>query len=237
MTTEKTDLPIEYNPMERKKKLIERFLKTEGFDFSDAELLELILRIGSSGGDVDKITADIITKFRNVSKAINAPVDELLKVDKVNENTAALLKVVAACAKRASSENVLADKGSVLKNWEKFKEYCRQNMAHAEVEEFRIFLLDENMHCFKDVVVSKGTVNQTTAYPREIARMVVQNNAKSVILAHNHPSGDCKPSDEDVVLTEKICEVLNYAGIRVFDHLIITEGPIFSFRNEGLIKG
>jgi len=221
---------------ERKKELTERFLSEGGANFSDCELLELILLIGKSGKEVAELTFNIFDKFRSIDKVLNAPIAELLQIKNLSENTATLLKIIAACGKRAAAENIHSAQTSVLEHWEKFEEYCRQNMAHSEVEEFRVFLLDDKWHCFKDEIMSRGTVNHTTAYPREIVRFALQNKAKGIILAHNHPSGDCKPSNDDVVLTEKICEVANYAEIKVLDHLIVTEGPIFSFKSAGLIK-
>ena len=221
---------------ERKKELIKRFWANGGTDFNDHELLELILLISQPGKKAVELKEKILEKFKSFDKAVNASVDELMKVKNLSEHTAASLKIIAACGKRASAESMYSSQTSVLEHWEKFEEYCRQNMAYAEVEEFRVFLLDDNWHCFKDKIMSRGTVNQTVAYPREIVRFALQNNAKSIILAHNHPSGNGMPSDEDVILTEKIRETAKYAGIKVLDHLIITEGPIFSFKAEGFFE-
>ena len=225
------------NRSDRKSELLRRFQKTEGADFSDRELLELILLISAAGNYKSNLTEIIFNKFSNICKIINAPLNELSEIEDINENTIVALKVIAACGKRASAESMYSSKNSVVKDWDKFLEFCRQSMAYSDVEEFRIFMMDENMHCFESRIVSRGIVNQTVAYPRDIIRLAIQNNAKSLILAHNHPSGNCLPSDDDIILTENIYEAATSAGIKIFDHLIITEGSIFSFKNSGYIKG
>ena len=108
-------------------------------------------------------------------------------------------------------------------------------MAYSEIEEFRVFYLDEDMRCFENKTMSKGSINCTVAHPREIIKTALKLKAKNLILAHNHPSGDSHPSDEDVTLTSDIYYATLDAGINIFDHLIVTSNDIFSFRNEGYL--
>lgn len=220
----------------RKEILIELFQDRNGTVMSDCELLELVLSIVNSRSDCRKTAADILKKFGDFSKAVNAPVKRLLEINGMSENSATALKLIAACGKRVSAENTEEQKNSILSEWDKFTEFCRQNMAYEDVEEFRIFLIDEHFHCFGNKVISRGTVNQTYAYPRDIVQIAEEQKAKYIILAHNHPSGNCKPSDEDNELTSNVFEATEGVGINLFDHLIVTSGDIYSYRANGFFE-
>ncbi len=218
-----------------KEKLCNLFLYKDDV-LSEEERAELLLLIGCSKNNFQEKIKALFKKFGNLNNILTAPLDELCSVDGISENTAAVFKVVAACAKRSAMEAVKTKKSSVLENWDLFLDYCRQDMAYNDIEEFKMFLLDENLRYFADKTLSKGTINRTVAHPREIIKTALKHNAKNIILAHNHPSGNCKPSDADVMLTHDICSVAESVGITVFDHLIITNNNIFSFRNEGYLN-
>lgn len=220
----------------RKLDLLYIFQNDGGSGLSDRDLIELIILIANPRADYKKLSDDILQEFKNLSEATNASFNKLRKIKGITENLAAAFKVINICGIRAAEENIKEKDFSILTKWDDFLDYCRQSMAYGEVEEFRIFLLDKDLHCFYNKLISKGTVNQTVAHPREIARFAMDKNAANVILAHNHPSGGCKPSDDDNSLTKDITEALRDVGINVFDHLIITRGPIYSFRKDGFFE-
>ena len=221
--------------MESKEKLINRFLYSDDV-LSEEEQTELLLLIGCAKNNFQEMEKALLKKFGNLNNILTSSLEDLCAVDGISENAAAVFKVVSACAKRSAMEAVKTKQISILENWDLFLDYCRQDMAYNDIEEFKMFLLDENMRYFADKTLSKGTVNRTVAHPREIIKTALKCNAKNIILAHNHPSGNCKPSDADVILTQDICSVAENAGLSVFDHLIITSGNIFSFRNEGYLN-
>ncbi len=215
--------------------LISSLLK-DGSSLSDADLLKLLLLINNSRrNNQDEITNKLMTEFKNLSSLINAEKEKIIQISNISDNTATALKIIKACANRSATEALHNQEGSVLKNWNEFLQYCRQTMAYSDVEEFHVFFLDEKLHCFENKILSKGTINQTVAHPREVIKQAISLKAKNLILAHNHPSGDCTPSFEDIDLTRDICQVAESMGIKIIDHLIVTTGPICSFKQEGLL--
>ena len=145
------------------------------------------------------------------------------------------LKLVLTCSLRSSSLFFANNDEPVVTYWEQFEDYCRQKMAHSQVEEFRVFFFDDARKYKGEKVLSVGTINRTSAPPREIIRAAIENQAVTIILAHNHPDGKCKPSDADKFVTDQICTVAQAMEVEVFDHLIITQNEVFSFRRSGLI--
>ena len=203
---------------------------------SDVDLLKLFLLINNSRqNNSDEAINKLMTKFQNLGSLLNAEKEKIIQVSGMSDNMATALKVIKACARRSATEALHNQKSSVLKNWNEFLQYCRQIMAYSDVEEFHVFFLDEKLQCFENKMLSKGTINQTVAHPREVIKQALSLKAKNLILAHNHPSGDCTPSFDDIDLTRDICQVAESVGIHVIDHIIVTEGPVCSFKKEGLL--
>ena len=108
-------------------------------------------------------------------------------------------------------------------------------MAHKSIEQFRVIFLDTRNRIICDEEQTKGSVNQTSIYPREVAKRALSLNATAVILVHNHPSGDPKPSQADIDMTNKVDVVLQSLDIKLHDHLIIGKEDIISFKSTGLL--
>ena len=177
----------------------------------------------------------LVAQYGDIGGVLHAPAHELIDVCGLSVNTLALLKVVATCALRSSSACFSDSDQPIIAYWDQFEDYCRQLMAYNEVEEFRVFFFDDVLHYKGSKLMNTGTVNKTMAHPREIIKAALDNKAVIIILAHNHPSGECKPSAADKQLTEEIRMVADAMDIEVYDHLIVTRNEIFSFRNSGLI--
>jgi DNA repair protein RadC len=114
-------------------------------------------------------------------------------------------------------------------------EYFRRLLATKAVEEFTVALLNAQNKLMKTVTISKGTVNETAVYPREIVKLVILNNAHTVILAHNHPGGSTKPSQADISTTKNIKAALDTLNIKVLDHIIVSGDRYISFAEQGLL--
>jgi DNA repair protein RadC len=123
----------------------------------------------------------------------------------------------------------------IIKGWTALLDYCRIHMGHNRHEEFHILFLNNKLALIADEVQSRGTVDQTPLYPREVMKRALELSATAVILVHNHPSGDSSPSKEDIALTKQVVEAGKSLGIAVHDHVIVTAGDSFSFRAHGLI--
>lgn len=214
----------------------QRFLLGDGRDMEDYELLELLLTIAIPRKDVKPIAKELIRKFGDFSGVISAPVNELMLVPGIKENSAVALKLVKAGAIRLSWQVLNNSDIPVLGSWDQIIDYCRALIANCPVEEFHIIYLNSKLRVIGSELHQKGTVNQVSAHPREIIKSAIAKNAKGIILVHNHPSGDTKPSEADIVLTRQTVDTANAIGLKVIDHLIIGKNSIFSFHDAGYIK-
>lgn len=213
-----------------------KFLADNGANMPDYELLELLLTIAIPRRDVKPLAKKLIAEFGNISGVINAPYEKLIEVSGISETSAAILKIVAACGVRSSSESLCSRDDKIFTFWSDFLGFCRQKMAYNETETLQIFFLNDNLKYLGDEVLSRGTVNKLSVYTRDIINAALKHNATGIVLAHNHPSGDCEPSDEDLFLTSEIAELLKGLDIVLHDHLIVTKSKIFSFRDAGLMN-
>jgi len=233
MTTTAKEKPLYLGHRAR---LRTRFLADDGASMPDYEVLELLLTMSIPRRDVKPLAKKLIAKYGDIGAVLHAPANELLEVCGLSENTLALLKVVAACSLRLSSAAFSDRDEPIIAFWDQFEDYCRQLMAYKDIEEFRVFFFDSALHYKGSKLMNTGTIDKTSAHPREIIRAALEKKAVSIVLAHNHPSGDCKPSNADRRLTNDILLVAEAMDIDVYDHLIITRNKIFSFRSAGFIK-
>ena len=218
-----------------RKRLKERFLSDEGKSMPDYELLELLLCMAIPRKDVKEKAKDLIKHFGSFNKVITAT-QQNLKDYGLTENVIVALKLVTAAAIKISWLELNEKETPVISNYDYMIDYCKASMAHLDHEEFRIILLNAKLEVIKEHLLQKGSINGVQIHPREVLKTVLNTNATSVILTHNHPGGKSEPSRNDIVLTKQIVEILNAAGIVVFDHIIISENSYYSFRDNHLIK-
>ena len=126
-------------------------------------------------------------------------------------------------------------KRPVLGSWQSVMDYLHADMAHIMFERFRVLFLDTKNNLLTDEVLGQGTVNQAPVYVREVIKRALELGASAVILVHNHPSGDTKPSRDDIRLTEEVVKAGKPLGIAVHDHLIIGANGHTSFATLGLL--
>ena len=122
----------------------------------------------------------------------------------------------------------------VVSSWDALLTYCHTVMAHRDTEQFRILFLDTKNVLIADEEQAKGTLDHVPVYPREVVKRALELNAASMILVHNHPSGDPTPSQADIAMTRQISDAAGTLGITVHDHLIIGKSCEISFRAQGL---
>lgn len=216
-----------------RKRLRERFLKGGAEALADYELLEMILFPAKPMGDVKPIAKSLLAKFKTFGGVLHAESEMLLKVEGVSEAALVAIKVAKAASERLLKEEV-EDK-PVMKSWTQLLDYCRIHIGHNTHEEFHVLFLDSKLQLIADERQQKGTVNHTPVYPREVVKRALELGASSLILAHNHPSGDVNPSKEDVDITKLIIAAAKPLGIEVHDHLIIGAKKHFSFKSKGVI--
>ena len=216
-------------------RLRDRFLNGGGKSMADYELLELLLTYAIPRRDVKPIAKDIVRKFGSLAGAAKASVPQLVEVNGVKENTAVLLKVIQEAARRFSWAELSATDAPVISNWDAMIDYCRTEMSHLDIEEFRIIFLGVKFRVIGEEVMQRGTINQVAIHPREVVKMAMEKKASALILVHNHPSGDVKPSRADVEITKQIKQALEAINISLLDHIIISKYDYASLKSLQVI--
>jgi DNA repair protein RadC len=211
----------------------QRLLKAGPDALADHEMLEMVLFLALPRRDTKPIARTLLTRFGNFGSVISAPVAELATIEGLGEAGAAALKLVQGAVLRLLRQHASAE--PVLSTWDRLIDYVSAAMAHERIEQFRVLFLDTRNRLIADEVQSRGSISHTPAYPREVVRRCLELHASSVILAHNHPSGEPTPSREDVAMTADIQRAAATMGIVVHDHIIVGRSKVLSFREEKLL--
>ena len=210
-----------------------RFRDAGADALSDYEMLELVLFRAIPQRDVKPLAKELIEIFGSYAEVLAAPRPRLEEVKGLGDSAITELKIVQAAASRMLKGEV--KKRAVLSSWSSVLDYCRGAMAFDDKEQFRILFLDKRNQLIADEVQQKGTVDHTPVYPREVVKRALELGASSLILVHNHPSGDVSPSKSDIDVTKQISDAARPLGIEVHDHLIIGAKKHFSFRSKGIL--
>lgn len=216
-----------------RRRLRTRFLKNGPQALADYELLEMILFAAIPRADTKPLAKRLLSHFGNFAKVVHASPAELTKVDGMGDAAIASIKIIHAAAEKMLKAE--ASQGKVIQSWTALLDYCRVSMGHKKIEEFRVLFLNHKNVLISDEVQQSGTINHAPVYPREVVKRALDLGASSIILAHNHPSGDPNPSRDDVEITKKIAQAAASLGINVHDHLIIAGNKYYSFKSNGLL--
>lgn len=217
-----------------RERLREKLLKFGGHSMPDYELLELILAIALPRKDVKPLAKTLLNHFHSFAGVMNASVEELTKISGIKETTATVLKIIPASCERLLQQEI--SHAPAFTTWDKIQDYCFLKLAHKRNERFHILFLDIKYHLISSEEHQHGTVNHTPVYPREILSRALALNASSVVLVHNHPSGDPQPSEADIKLTRELQKILRMSDISIYDHLIIGKHGLYSFRQHALLE-
>lgn len=227
---EKNDKPHFHGHRDR---LRQRFLEQGPDALADYELLELVLFLAIPQRDVKPLAKTLLAKFGGLTEVMNAPHEELIKIEGIKDNTALALKSITALSHRAMKKDLM--KKPILNSWNRLMDYCVSTMAHEQREHFRILFMNKKNELIADEIQNSGTVDHTPAYPREIMKRALELGATAMILVHNHPSGDPKPSQADVDLTRHVIRAAEPFNITIHDHIIVSRGGFSSFKTMGLM--
>ena len=229
---EKADQEDEPHYHGHRQRLRERFLQAGADALQDYELLELLLFAAIPRRDVKPLAKQLLSEFKNLWSLLNAPAERLLQYG-LSESAVTTLLVSGAIALRAQKKAIIG--GALLNNWQRIVDYCRMQMAHETVEQFRLLFLDRKNHLIAEEVQQRGTIDHTPVYPREVVKRALEIGAGALILAHNHPSGDTTPSKDDIAMTRAIIDACRPLGIAVHDHIIIGHDQVTSFKTLGIL--
>lgn len=211
----------------------ERLLAQGPASLSDAELIALCLGTGVRGKSALAVARELIARFGRVSRVLSAAQGELDAVPGVGTARYAQIAAVMELARRALSEEMKArDSLTSPAAVRGFLRLAMQDLGH---ECFYCVFLDAQNRVIAAEQLFRGTLTQTSVYPREVVKHALRHNAAAVILAHNHPSGVAEPSVQDQALTRTLAEALGLVDIKVLDHFIVAPGACLSFAERGLI--
>jgi DNA repair protein RadC len=205
----------------------ERLLANGPASLSDAELLAIFLRTGMRGKSAVELGRDLLSHFDGIHGVFGASARELAAVRGLGHAKAAQLEAAFELSRRAlqaqmRSRDALASPGAV-------RDYLRLALAGLPHEAFVAVFLDSQNRAIAVEELFRGTLTQTSVYPREVVRAALRHNAAALILAHNHPSGVAEPSQADRLLTGALQRALALVDVRVLDHIIVTGSQTLSF--------
>lgn len=199
----------------------------------DYELLELLLTYSIPRKDVKPIAKALLKRFGGFAGVVNAGAEALESVDGVGMSTSTLLKLVKDFAAAYLSDKMrLVD---AVSSPSAVVDFARMRLADREKEHFMVIFVDAKNHPVHWENISEGTIDRAFAHPRVIVERALRHNAAGVILVHNHPSGVCRPSNDDIRLTSAVREAAGTIDIRLLDHIIVGKTGHLSFIEEGLL--
>ena len=200
---------------------------------SDAELIAVILGTGTTGRLALDLAREALPRFGGLSGLLASSPDELGTIDGLGPAKSAQLQAVLELARRSLREEIRRD--PALSSPDKVRDYLKMTLAHREHEVFMALFLDAQNRLLTADELFRGTLTQTSVYPREVVKRALAVNAASVIFAHNHPSGVAEPSRNDELLTASLKQALGLVDVRVLDHVIVAGSSAVSFAERGLL--
>ena len=195
----------------------ERFLKKGATVLSDAELLAIILQKGNKKENVTDMCNKLIMTY-GIDKLSELSFVELQTIYGIGPAKAMQIKAVFEFNKRHEQAK---QKGKKIKTAKDVFDYCYPILSHLKIEKFMVLHLNTANRIIKDEVISTGTLNSFLIHPREVFKSAIKENANSIILVHNHPSGNIEPSEEDDEITKMLFDAGELLSIKVLDHIII----------------
>lgn len=210
-----------------------KFLTSPEAELYDYELLEILLFAAHPRQDTKPIAKKLIAKFGDISAVINADIDRLKDVEGMGEAGITQIKIIAKILQRVLKN--AAKTKPVLDNWQAVVDYASALLKNLNYEVFRVLFLDKRHQLIEDELLGIGENDQVFVSAKAVARKALLLSASSVILLHNHPSGELRASPADIKTTKEMAMVLKSLEIKVLDHLIISTNGYFSFREGGLI--
>ncbi|MGN0387902.1 MAG: DNA repair protein RadC [Suilimivivens sp.] len=215
----------------------EKFLKFGPESLSEAELLAVILRTGTKNCSAVSLAEKILSLSKGKQKGLNAlhhiSLSELMEIPGIGEVKAVKIKCIGELSKRMARERAEDELRFDLPST--VASYFMEELRHEEKEMILLLSLDSRLHLIEKYVLSIGTVNASLLSPREVFVRALKCQASSVILLHNHPSGDATPSREDLLVTGKIKETGELVEIPLIDHIIIGDGCYTSLKEKNLL--
>ena len=221
------DIPEEERPIE---KLLINGVET----LTNAELLAVILRTGTRGENIISLSTRIISEFNGLDGLLEAGIDEITSIKGIKNIKASQIIAIGELVRRINMLNLIRVGKSITSPTD-IANLVMKEMVSLKQEVLKLIMLDtkNNIIGIKDVF--KGSLNTSIVHPREIFKEALKKSSSSIIICHNHPSGDSTPSKEDINITIRLKECSKIIGIDLLDHLIIGKNNYVSLKEKGII--
>ncbi len=220
------DLPPDARPREK-------ILALGPGALADAELIALLLRTGFKGVSVLQLAQQLLDSFGGLAGLLNAQPADLKRIKGLGPAKRAEMAAVIELARRSLTRELA--QLPVLEDPAKVKAFLSLQIGSHAHEVFAVLFLDAHHHLLKLEEMFRGTLTQTSVYPREIVKRALELRASAVILAHNHPSGAAEPSRADEYLTQTLISALKLVDVTVLDHMVVGHAEVVSFAERGLM--
>jgi DNA repair protein RadC len=220
------DLPPDARPREK-------LLARGPAALADAELIALLLRTGIKGQSVLALSQTLLGEFGGLRGLLHAEPADLKRIKGLGPAKRAEMSAVLELARRSLAQELM--ERPVFDSPTRVKDYLRLQIGGKPHEVFVVLFLDAQNRLIRAEEMFRGTLTQTSVYPREVLKRALELGAAAVLLAHNHPSGAAEPSKADEVLTQTLTRALALIDVRVLDHLVVAPAEVVSFAERGLL--
>lgn len=218
-----------------RQRLRERFLKSGFAGMADHEVIEILLTLALPRKDVKKPAKNLLTRFGNLQGILDASVDDLRTIKGIGEVAPTAFRIIKEAAnlylqQKAEQENCFAAHETMVEFW-------RSRLGGLKHEVFEVAYLDSGYRLLRDGVdrIEEGTIDRVTIYPRVVMEAAIKKGSAILVIAHNHPNGNVRPSEQDKNITRALSLAAETLQIKIHDHLIVSLDEVFSFRKAGLL--
>ncbi len=208
-------------------------LLADGEALLDHELIEYLLTLAIPRRDTKPLAKRLIREFGGIAGLLSADADTLARAGGLSDGAVAALKIVQVAAVRMLRAR--ASEQPILASWQALLDYLHADMAHHLIERFRVLHLNSRNMLIRDEVMAEGSIDQASVHIREVIRRAIDLGSASLILVHNHPSGDPRPSRQDIAITRDLIEAGRHLGVSIHDHIVIGAEGHASLRAMGLL--
>jgi DNA repair protein RadC len=218
-----------------RERLRKRFLNSGFEGLADYEIVEMLLTLAIPRRDVKEQAKVLIKRFGNLRGILDAPIDEVRKVDGIGEVTPAVLRMMREIVSLYLQQTI--EKQEALSDPNRLHEFWRVKIGSSANEVFMVGYLDSGYRLLRDGIerLEEGTIDRATVYPRRVVEAALRRKAAAIMLAHNHPNGDVRPSEQDKLITKALVLAAAAVQLKILDHLIVSAEQVFSFRQGGLL--
>lgn len=206
----------------------------------DSDILELILSSTHTGENLSispiMMARNLIKTFGSIGRVLSSDLYSLKNIKGLNNDSIIAILCIKEALVRMLREEVVK-LPIVINNWHALIDYLRVNIGHIHYKEYlQIIYMNKKYHIISEQIQDMGTIDQIPLYPREIIKHALMTGSTAIVISHNHPSGDHKPSHQDIAVTLQLFKACSTLNIELIDHIIITSNKYFSFQKEGILS-